>query len=67
MFRPPAAHRLDVYKRQVQDVCNGVPLMLAKLNFRGHAAEGDVPPVVLTGTGGVEKLIVCLLYTSRCV
>ena len=42
----------------VQDVCNSVPLMLAKLNFRGHAAEGDVPPVVLTGAGGIEQLIV---------
>ena len=42
----------------VEDVCNGVLLMLTELDFGVHTAEHDMAAVVLTGTGGIEKLVV---------
>ena len=42
----------------VEDVCNGVLLMLTELDFGVHTAEHDMAAVVLTRTGRIEKLIV---------
>ena len=42
----------------VEDVCNGVLLMLTEFDFGVHTAEHDMRTVVLTRTGGIEKLVV---------
>ena len=42
----------------VENVGNSVKLMLSQSDFRVHAGEGDVTAVILSGTGGIEKLIV---------
>ena len=42
----------------VEDVCNGVLLMLTEFDFGVHTAEHDMAAVVLTGTGGIEKLVI---------
>ena len=42
----------------VEDVCNGVLLMLTEFDFGVHTAEHDMASVVLTRTGGIEKLVV---------
>ena len=44
----------------VEDVRDGVELMLPQADLRVDAAEGNVPPVVLAGPRGVEYLIVFL-------
>ena len=42
----------------VQNVGDGVPLMLPEGDFGAHTTEGDMASVILTGTGGVEQFIV---------
>ena len=42
----------------VEDVCDGIFLMLTELDFGVHTAEHDMAAVILTGTSGVEKLVV---------
>lgn len=42
----------------VDNVCNGVLLMLTELDFGIHTAELDMTAVIFTGASGVEKLIV---------
>ena len=42
----------------VEDMSDGIELMLPKLDFGVDAAEGDVPPVVLAGPGGVVEVVV---------
>ena len=42
----------------IQDVGNGILLMLPQRNLRTHAAEADVRTIVLPRAGGVEFLVV---------
>ena len=44
----------------VEDMSDGVKLMLPQSDFRVDAAERDVPSVVLAGTGGIELLVIPL-------
>ena len=42
----------------VENVSNGTPLMFTELDFGVHTAEHNMRAVVLTGTVGIEKLVV---------
>ena len=46
----------------VEDVRDGVPLMLPQGNFRVHSGENDVRSVKLAGPGAVETLAVVGLH-----
>ena len=42
----------------VENVGDSVLLMLTELDFGVHTAEHDMATIVLTGTGGIEKLVI---------
>ena len=41
-------------------MCDGPQLMVTEGNGRGHAAKGNVRPIVFTGPGGVHFLVVLM-------
>ena len=42
----------------IKNVSNSIELMLTEPDFRVHAGEDDVLPVILAGAGGIEKVVV---------
>ena len=42
----------------IENVRDCVSLVLAELDFRGHAVKGNMAAVKLAGSGGIEQLVV---------